>query len=188
MKAGHMAGRSLLRTAVMAVFVCLPAVSCSSQSPAPATTGANPATTGAPAGGSPVARTNPKACPRSGTPGFSCTHPQVTVTPSTGLRNGQPVTVRVTGFAAGGKVFLSECATSAAANPAGCGPQLAAQPFLVTGNNRAGSGTFTVSARASARPYSSAATRRCADGCVIVATLGPGPSAGYAYARITFAR
>ncbi|HEY5989280.1 MAG TPA: hypothetical protein VIV12_23305, partial [Streptosporangiaceae bacterium] len=106
---------------------------------------------------------------------------------SHGLRNGQRVTVRVTGFAVGGKVFLSECATSAAATPAGCGPQLAAQPFLVTGNNRAGSGTFTVSDRASARPYSSAVPRRCAGRCVIVATLGPGLSAAYAYARFTLA-
>jgi hypothetical protein len=120
-------------------------------------------------------------------PGFSCTHPNVTVTPSDGLRDGQRVLVRVTGFAVGGKVFLSECATRAAANPAGCGSQLAAQPFLVTGNNRAGSGTFTVSDRASARPYSFADARRCADRCVIVVTLGLGLSAGYAYVHIAFA-
>jgi hypothetical protein len=178
-----MGGRSLLFASVMAVFVCLPAASCSSQSPAPARTAANPAAAAASAGGSPVARTKPKACAQSGT----CTHPRVTVTPSEGLRNGQRVMVRVTGFGVYGKVFLSECATSAAANPAGCGPQLAAQPFLLTGNNRTGSGPFTVSDRASARPYSPPATRTCAGGCVIVATVGLVPSTVYAYARITFA-
>ena len=180
-----MPGRGALFTAVV---LCLFAVLCSSRPPAPAGTGANSAIAGTSAGSRPVAHTKPGTCPRSGAPGFSCTHPRVTMTPSDGLRNGQRVTVRVTGFAAGGKVFLSECATSAAANPAGCGLQLAAQPFLVTGNNRAGSATFTVSDRAPARPYSSAATRRCTGRCVIVATLGPGLRAGYAYARITFAR
>ncbi len=146
------------RIVVMAVIVCLLVVSCSSRSPAPARTGPSEAT-----------------------------HPSVTVTPSDGLRTGQRVTVRVNGFASG-KVYLSECATSAAANPAGCGPQLAAQPFLVTGDNGAGSGTFTVSDRASARPYSSAATRRCVDRCVIVATLGLGSIRAYAYVRIAFTR
>jgi hypothetical protein len=108
----------------------------------------------------------------------------VTVTPPGGLRTGQRVTVRVTGFAEG-KVYLSECAASADVNAAGCGPQLAAQPFLVTGDNRAGSGTYMVSSRASARAYSSAQTLRCADQCVIVATLGL--AGDYAYAPIAFA-
>jgi hypothetical protein len=178
-----MAGRSVLCASVMAVFLCLPAASCSSQSPAPARTAANRGTAAASAAGSPVARSKPEACSQSGT----CTHPGVTVTPSEGLRNGQRVTVRVTGFGVYGKVFLSECATSAAANPAGCGLQLAAQPFVMTGDNRAGSGMFTVSGRASARPYSPSATRTCAGGCVIVATVGLVPSAVYGYARITFA-
>jgi hypothetical protein len=144
-------------TILTVVVVGLLAVSCSGRSPAPARTG--------------------PSVPM---------HPSVTVTPSDGLRDGQRVMVQVTGFVSG-KIYLSECATSTAANPAGCGPQLAAQPFLVTGDNGAGSGTFTVSDRASARPYSSTATSGCAGRCVIVATLGLGPIRRYAYIRIDFA-
>lgn len=114
------------------------------------------------------------------------THPKVTVAPASGLRNHQRVMVRVTGFAAG-KVFLSECAASADVNAAGCGQQLAAQPFLVTGDNQAASGTFMVSDQASARPYNLAAVRNCTDRCVIVATLGLGFGTDYAYAPISFA-
>ena len=127
------------------------------------------------------------ACLPSHVAGRSCTHPKVTVAPASGLRNHQRVMVRVTGFAEG-KVFLSECAASADVNAAGCGQQLAAQPFLVTGGNRAASGTFMVSDHASARPYDLAATRKCTDRCVIVATLGLGLGADYAYAPISFAR
>jgi len=133
-----------------------------------------------------VSRTAPAHCPQSSVPGFSCTDPRVSVTPSRSLRNGQRITVQVSGFAEGGKVFLSECATSAAANPGGCGPQLAAQPFFLTGNNRAGSATFTVSDRASAKAYSVAHTLECADRCVIVATLGLGLTHDFAYASVTF--
>ena len=94
------------------------------------------------------------------------------------------VTVRVTGFALGGLARLSECATAADANPLGCGPQLAAQPMLITENNGAGSTTFVVSTRASGRPYSPEATTLCTDSCVLVATLGtPG---GYVFARLAF--
>ena len=110
------------------------------------------------------------------------------MTPGTGLRNRQRVTVHVTGFAVGGKVFLSECAASTDANPAGCGQQLAAQPFLVTGNGRAATGAFTVSTRASAEPYSPALTATCTDRCVIVATLGLGLRADYVSAPISFIR
>jgi hypothetical protein len=175
-------------TVFATVILGLLAASCRSQSSTPAGTGATAATASTSAGTGSVAGAKPKACSRSHVTGFNCTHPSVTVTPSDELRNGQRVTVRVTGFAVGGKVFLSECATSAAANALGCGSQLAAQWFLVTGNNRAGSGTFTVSGRASAGPGSSAGTRRCAYRCVIVATLGGGLSGDYAHARIFFAR
>jgi hypothetical protein len=127
------------------------------------------------------------ACPSSHAAGWPCTRPKVTVAPAGGLRNHQRVIVWVTGFAEG-KVFLSECAASADVNAAGCGQQLAAQPFLVTGDNRTASGTFWVSDYASARPYDLAATRKCADRCVIVATLGLGLGGDYAYAPISFAR
>jgi hypothetical protein len=178
----------LCRSAVFAaVILSLLIASCGGRSSVPAAgAGANTATAASAATASTAAGTKPGACSRSAVPGFSCTHPTVTVTPPGGLRAGQRVTVRVTGCAEG-KVFLSECAASADVNAAGCGPQLAAQPFLVTGDNRAGSGTYTVSGRASARAYSSAQTLRCADQCVIVATLGLGLAGDYAYAPIAFA-
>ena len=139
-----MPGRS---TVFIAVILSVAIASCASRSPPPAR---SPAADRSAA--DETATAAPSACGRSAVPGFSCTHPTVTVIPATGLRNRQRVTVRVTGFAVGGKVWLSECATSLDANPGGCGQQLAAQPFLVTGNDRAGSGTFQVSGRASAKP------------------------------------
>lgn len=107
-------------------------------------------------------------------PAVTAVDPVVTVAPSTGLRAGQTVEVRVTGFGVGGKVFLSECATAASASDLGCGAQLAAQPFLVTDDGRSGSGTFTVAARATTGPGYGDALVPCADRCVLVATLGVG--------------
>jgi hypothetical protein len=114
------------------------------------------------------------------------TTPQVTVTPSAGLTGGQQVQVRVTGFGVGGKVFLSECANAAAANEAGCGVQLAAQPFILTDESRNGSGTFAVLASASAAPYNNfARLAPCSTACVLVATSGIG--GGFAYTTLSFA-
>jgi Neocarzinostatin family len=59
-------------------------------------------------------------------PALTVDHPTVTFYPSTGLIDGQEVTVHVTGFGVGGKVRLSECATAAAATALGCGAQPAA--------------------------------------------------------------
>lgn len=173
-----MPGRS---TVFIAVILSLAIASCASRSSAPARSPAPARTTA-----DEPATAAPSACGRSEVPGFSCTHPKVTVIPATGLRNRQRVMVRVTGFASGGKVWLSECADSMDANPGGCGQQLAAQPFLVTGNNRAAAGTFKVSDRASAKPYSPALTHKCSDRCVLVATLGYLPREDYAYAPISF--
>lgn len=170
--------------ACVAAILCLLTTSCASQASVRVIRATAHTATGTAAPG----RASLQACSRSPVPGFSCTRPAVTVTPSGRLRTGQRVMVRVTGFAIGGKVFLSECAASADANAAGCGPQLAAQPALVTGSSRSASGTFTVSSRAAAGPNSSVQTLECADHCVVVATLGLGPAAGYAYARIIFAR
>jgi hypothetical protein len=167
-----MPGRS---TVLIAIILSVAIASCAGRSSSPVPPAADTVTTAA-----------PPVCGPPNVPGFSCTHPKVTVTPATGLRNRQRVTVRVTGFAAGGKVYLSECATSLDANPLGCGQQLAAQPFLVTGDNRAGSGTFKVSGRASATPYSVAVIHKCTDRCVLVATLGGGLRGDFAYAPISF--
>lgn len=112
--------------------------------------------------------------PTAGTPPPALTvdHPVLSVSPSSHLRDGQAVAVRVTGLGVGSKVFLSECASAAVASDLGCGAQLAAQPFLVTDDSHAGHAPFIVSASASADPLGTDALRGCADGCVIVATLG----------------
>lgn len=111
-------------------------------------------------------------------------NPKVQVTPSTNLKDGEMVEVEVTGFEIGGKFFVSECATAADANSDGCGTQLAAQPFGLTNNSRAGSQGFTVTSMAPTSPYNTSSTHPCTDQCVIVATVGTGY--GYAYAPISF--
>ncbi len=117
-------------------------------------------------------------------PAVTATHPAVTVMPASGLFTGQTVAVRVTGFGVGGKVWLSECASAQDASSLGCGTQLAAQPFLVTDDTRAGVGTFTVSLHAATQPLQPRPSAGCADQCVLVATLGDGLA--YAVARIRF--
>src|SRR4051812_46888623 len=64
-------------------------------------------------------------------------HPAVTATPDSGLVDGQRITVRVTGFGIGGKVWLSECAAAQDISN-GCGQQLPQQTLVVTDNHRAG--------------------------------------------------
>lgn len=117
-------------------------------------------------------------------PALYAPDPKVTVTPSRNLRNGQKVTVSVTGFDSGGKFFLSECASASDVNSAGCGPGLAGQPFGVINNTKGvGSYPFAVSAAAAAKPEGKA-TVQCTNQCVIVATVGIGY--GFAYAPIGF--
>lgn len=116
-------------------------------------------------------------------PALTVDHPQVTVTPATNLHDGETVTVQLTGFGVGGKVFLSECATAAAASDLGCGAELAAQPFVVTDDTRAGSTSLVVKSRAASGALASPVVA-CADQCVIVATVGGGY--GFAFAPIVF--
>jgi hypothetical protein len=117
-------------------------------------------------------------------PAVTATRPSVTVTPATGLFDGQSVEVRVSGFGVGGKVWLSECASAQDASPLGCGAQLAAQPFLVTDDSRAGAAGFTVSLHAATQQELPSPSVICTDQCVIVATLGEGFA--YAIAPIRF--
>ena len=107
-------------------------------------------------------------------PALTVDGPTVSVSPSTGLVDGQVVTVHVTGFGVGGKVFLSECSSAQAATSLGCGAELAAQTLLVTDDSRQGSATFTVTAHASAGPVPADGVQTCSTDCVIVATLGGG--------------
>jgi len=111
------------------------------------------------------------------------THPAVSVAPASGLRDGQAVQVSVSGFGIGGKVFLSECATASDASLLGCGAQLAAQPFVVTGEDRSGSTTFTVRASAAAVPLDPTHPVPCTTGCVLVAVGGGG---AYVTAALSF--
>ena len=118
-------------------------------------------------------------------PALYAPDPRVTVTPSRNLRNGQKVTVSVTGFDSGGKFFISECASVSDASSGGCGPELAAQPFGVINNTEGvGSYPFTVSITAAEKPEGKAPVQ-CTDQCVVVATVGIGY--GFAYAPIEFA-
>ena len=102
--------------------------------------------------------------------------PAIVVSPSANLRDGQAVTVRVTGFGVGSQVFLSECATAAVATDLGCGaPPLSQDQFtIVTGGDRSGTSTFTVSRLAASSPMETSPRVACAGACVLVATLGEG--------------
>ncbi len=117
-------------------------------------------------------------------PAVTATNPSVSVTPASGLFDGQTVAVQVSGFGIGGKVWLSECASAQDASSLGCGRQLAEQPFLVTDDARSGDGSFTVSLHAATAPDLPNTAVRCTDQCVIVATLGDGFA--YATAPIRF--
>ncbi len=114
---------------------------------------------------------------------------KVTVSPRTGIRDGQQVRVSVQDFKpgeAGIKFFLSECATPMQVNHLGCGMQLALQPFGLTDSNGDGSGSvsFTVHSSAATQPLSSALVP-CSGLCVIVATTGA--QGDYGFAPISFA-
>lgn len=115
------------------------------------------------------------------TSSWAATKSTLTATPSTGLIDGQTVTVHLTGFTvtglngapSGTKVFLSECDSATfAASPGGCGGQLAAQPFAVTDDTGSATLHFVVSAYSSgplvAGKYSP--PLRCAAACVLVAS------------------
>ncbi len=106
-------------------------------------------------------------------PALTVDDPRVTVTPDTGLKDGQIVKVTVTGFGEYGKVWISECDHAEDANYLGCGPQLAAQPFVITNEHRAGSSNFNVRSPAPSRPLDTTSyLTTCSNLCVIVAENG----------------
>ena len=116
---------------------------------------------------------------------------KVAVTPSTNLHNGQDITVTLSGFGKGSRVWLSECAEAGLSGsiPAeGCGPQLAAEPFTIVDNSGSGSMAFVASATAgnnipSAPGY---AMESCSTNCVLVATSGRDSSGTTAMAPLSF--
>lgn len=107
--------------------------------------------------------TSVSAASGSVVPALQTHNPKVVVTPSTNLVDGEKVKVTVTGFGEGGKFFLSECATAADASSAGCGEQLAAQPFIITDDSGDGTETFSVSAVSGTKPYNTTSTQTCTD-------------------------
>ncbi len=126
----------------------------------------------------------PSAPTATTVPALTVRDPTVHVSPSTGLHDGQTVTVTVTGFGVGAKVWLSECASASDVSGEGCGAQLAAQTLLATGDDRSGSTTFVVHRMAATEAVQAAPTATCTNDCVIVATQGVGY--GVAWAAVSF--
>jgi len=115
-------------------------------------------------------------------PAQTTVDPSVSVTPNKELGDGQRITVKVTGFGVDSKVWLSECASISALSDVGCGPGLAAQPFLMTDAHRAGSAMFVVHDRAPVMENNSTDVRPCVSACLVFATGG----GGFAYTPISF--
>jgi hypothetical protein len=110
--------------------------------------------------------------------------PRISVKPFTGLQNGERVTVSVSGFGLGTKFWVTECASTADVSAQGCGPQLAAQPFGLTGMQGSGTYEFVVSTRAATNPYQPSSVVSCLNHCVLMAT---GAGTSFASAAIKFA-
>jgi hypothetical protein len=113
------------------------------------------------------------------------TAPEVAVAPGIALVDRGWVNATVTGFGVAQKVYLSECDSAEEASALGCGPQLAAQPFILTDGHGSGSTTFVVGAHAAAGPLTPTNGSTCAQLCVIVATQGA--DGAWAVAPIGFA-
>ncbi len=96
--------------------------------------------------------------------------PRIRLTPSANLRDGQQVLVQVIGASPEERFRISECATADAVNVAGCGGQLAAQPFIDTDAKGAGATMFLVYAKAATKPNSTTGFQLCTVQCVIMAT------------------
>lgn len=115
--------------------------------------------------------------------------PRIRLTPSTNLRDGQKVLVQVFGSSSEERFRISECASAASVNVAGCGRQLAAQPFIDTDVNGAGAAMFSVYAKTATKPNSTTGFQACTDKCVIMATgtTRDGKTA-FVYAPLTFSK
>lgn len=96
--------------------------------------------------------------------------PKIRLTPPTNLRDGQQVLLQIIGASPNERFHISECATAAAANVAGCGEQLAAQPFIDTDSKGMGATMFTIFAKAATMPYNTVGFQPCKAKCVIMVT------------------
>ena len=89
----------------------------------------------------------------------------VQITPSSGLHDGQAVTVKVSQFPGGKRVWLSQCAPGQKASPTtGCAGSLTNQPSLVLDHGGNGSRSFVV--------RSTVGGHTCGSACSVVATDG----------------
>lgn len=114
--------------------------------------------------------------------------PEIRVTPSTNLRNGDRLLVQVRGASPGERFRVSECASAAATNINGCGDQPALEPFIDTDPSGAGSITFYVKARAATKLNNTTAFLPCTDRCVIMAEGAYGETSTLVYAPLKFSR
>ncbi len=121
--------------------------------------------------------------PRLG-PARAVTDPKISVSPDTGLSDGQNVTVAASGFGMNQKLFLSECDHAEDATAQGCAARRAVMPFLFTRSNRSGSATFTVHQSAAGTDHGTGQLQTCTHLCVIVATQGD--SGAWVVAPIAF--
>ena len=94
---------------------------------------------------------------------------RISVTPSTNLRDGERVLVKVVGASPGERFRISECGSSTDANVYGCGDQLALQPFIDTRPTGTGSITFHVKVNAAIGQNNASVFQSCKDQCVIMA-------------------
>lgn len=113
---------------------------------------------------------------------------KIQVTPSTNLRDGQAVLVKVSGGSSGERFRISECATSTFVNIYGCGGQPAVQPFIDTDPSGSGSTTFFVRARAATKTIASV-FQPCTVRCVIMTTgTDDNGKSIIVYAPLTFSK
>lgn len=115
--------------------------------------------------------------------------PKIRLTPSANFRDGQKVLVQIFGAVPGERFRISECATAAIANAAGCGGQLATQPILDTDSAGAGATMFEVHADAATKPNSTTGLRACTVQCVLMATgTSVDGKTAFVYAPLIFSK
>lgn len=115
--------------------------------------------------------------------------PKIRLTPSTNIREGQQVLVQVIGASPEERFRISECATAASVNVAGCGGQLAAQPFIDTDTSGAGAAMFSVHAKVATKPNSTSGFQICTVQCVIMATgTSVDGKTAFVYAPLAFSK
>jgi hypothetical protein len=120
------------------------------------------------------------------TPSPPAARAAVSVMPATHLRPAQRVEVSISGFPAGAKVRLSQCALGSDANPHGCGDQLTLQPLMVTDQRGAAETAFMLRGLAAVGPARQPSVP-CRYTCVLVASTGGAANPVVGVAPLRFA-